>query len=141
KEGTGRAKPNGLSEVTEKGKNEAGDHRPPGQIPGNVGWGGMKKGKDGFWQKAEAHTVFEARRLGQMAHETKVATQVAVGNQASEATRLLCEWIWAGAIGPVREVHNWSTRPFWPQGIERPANEEKVPEGLNWDLWLGPAPL
>jgi predicted dehydrogenase len=63
-----------------------------------------------------------------------------VGNQASEATRLLCEWIWDGAIGPVREVQNWSNRPFWPQGLERPKEADKVPEGLDWDLWLGPAP-
>jgi predicted dehydrogenase len=63
-----------------------------------------------------------------------------VGNQASEATRQLCEWIWDGAIGPVREVKNWSSRPFWPQGIERPKEIEAVPEGLDWDMWLGPAP-
>jgi predicted dehydrogenase len=53
---------------------------------------------------------------------------------------LLCEWIWSGAIGPVREVINWSSRPFWPQGIERPKETQPVPEGLDWDLWLGPAP-
>jgi predicted dehydrogenase len=87
-----------------------------------------------------AHSVFEARRLAAVARETRVATQVAVGNQASEATRLICEWISAGAIGPVREVINWSSRPFWPQGIARPAATEPVPAHLNWDLWLGPAP-
>ena len=69
-----------------------------------------------------------------------VATQVAIGNQASEATRLLCEWIWAGAIGPVRQVMNWSSRPFWPQAIDRPAETHPVPEGFDWNLWLGPAP-
>ncbi|MGE0126691.1 MAG: Gfo/Idh/MocA family protein [Blastocatellales bacterium] len=101
----------------------------------------MKKGKHVFCQKPLTHSIYEARRIAEVARETKVATQVAVGNQASEATRLLCEWIWAGAIGPVREVHNWSSRPFWPQGIERPAKEEPVPEGFDWDLWLGPAPF
>ncbi len=78
--------------------------------------------------------------MAQVARETKVATQVAVGNSASEATRLLCEWIWAGAIGPVRRVENWSSRPFWPQGIDRPDKTEPVPPGLDWELWLGPAP-
>jgi hypothetical protein len=68
-----------------------------------------------------------------------VATQVAVGNQASEDTRRLCEWIWGGAIGPVRQVVNWSSRPFWPQGIARPKESEPLPKGLDWDLWLGPA--
>ena len=100
----------------------------------------MKKGKHVYCQKPMTRSIYEARRMGEVARETKVATQLAVGNQASEATRLLCEWIWAGAIGPVREVHNWSSRPFWPQGIERPKDEEPVPEGLDWDLWVGPAP-
>jgi predicted dehydrogenase len=61
-------------------------------------------------------------------------------NAASEDTRRLCEWIADGAIGPVRRVHNWSSRPFWPQGRDRPAEKQRVPEGLDWDLWLGPAP-
>jgi predicted dehydrogenase len=100
----------------------------------------MKKGKHVFCQKPLTHTIYEARRLAEIARETGVATQIAVGNQASEDTRLLCEWIWDGAIGPVREVHNWSSRPFWPQGIDRPKDTEPVPDGLNWDAWLGPAP-
>jgi predicted dehydrogenase len=100
----------------------------------------MKKGKHVFCQKPLTHSIDEARRMAEVARETGVATQVAVGNQASEATRLLCEWVWAGAIGPVRRVHNWSSRPFWPQGIDRPQNEEQVPSSLDWDLWLGPAP-
>jgi predicted dehydrogenase len=100
----------------------------------------MKKGKHVFCQKPLTHTIYEARRMAEVARETGVATQIAVGNQASEATRLLCEWIWDGAIGPVREVHNWSNRPFWPQGIERPKETQPVPDGLDWDLWLGPAP-
>ncbi len=101
----------------------------------------MKKGKHVFCQKPLTHTIYEARRIAEIAHETGVATQIAVANQASEATRQLCEWIWSGAIGPVREVKNWSSRPFWPQGIERPKETEAVPEGLDWDLWLGPAPV
>jgi len=100
----------------------------------------MKKGKHVFCQKPLTHTIYEAKRIAEIVRETGVATQIAVANQASEDTRLLCEWIWAGAIGPVREVHNWSSRPFWPQGVERPKDTEPVPEGLDWDLWLGPAP-
>jgi predicted dehydrogenase len=100
----------------------------------------MKKRKHVFCQKPLTHTIYEARRIAEIARETGVATQIAVANQASEDTRLLCEWIWSGAIGPVREVINWSSRPFWPQGIERPKETEPVPEGLDWDQWLGPAP-
>ena len=100
----------------------------------------MKKGKHVFCQKPMTHTIYEARRIAEIARQTGVATQVAVGNQASEATRQLCEWVWAGVIGPVREVVNWSSRPFWAQGVERPQESETVPAGLDWDLWLGPAP-
>jgi predicted dehydrogenase len=100
----------------------------------------MKKRKHVFCQKPLTHTIYEARRIAEIAGETGVATQIAVANQASEATRQLCEWIWSGAIGSVREVMNWSSRPFWPQALERPRESEPVPEGLDWDLWLGPAP-
>jgi len=100
----------------------------------------MKKHKHVFCQKPLTHTIYESKRIAEIARETGVATQIAVANQASEDTRLLCEWIWAGAIGPVREVYNWSSRPFWPQGVERPKDTQPVPEGLDWDLWLGPAP-
>jgi predicted dehydrogenase len=100
----------------------------------------MRKRIHVYCQKPMTHSILEARRLAEVARETGVATQVAVGNQASEDTRLLCEWVWAGAIGSVRRVVNWSSRPFWPQGIARPENEEAVPEGLDWELWLGPAP-
>ena len=106
----------------------------------NVSAAAMKKGKHVFCQKPLTHTIWEARQISEIARQTKVATQIAVGNQASEATRLLCEWIWAGAIGPVREVINWSSRPYWPQGLERPKDTEPVPDGLDWDKWLGPAP-
>lgn len=100
----------------------------------------MKKRKHVFCQKPLTHTIYEARRIAEIARETGVATQIAVANQASEDTRLLCEWIWSGAIGPVREVMNWSSRPFWAQGLERPKDTQPIPAGLDWDLWLGPAP-
>jgi predicted dehydrogenase len=100
----------------------------------------MKKRKHVFCQKPLTHTIYESRRIAEIARETGVATQIAVANQASEDTRLLCEWIWDGAIGPVREVINWSSRPFWAQAVERPKETEPVPDGLDWNLWLGPAP-
>ena len=98
----------------------------------------MKAGKHVYCQKPMTHTVYEARKMAETARETGLATQVATYNSDSEDTRLLCEWIWDGAIGQVREVHNWSTRPGWPQGVEKPIEKEEIPDYLNWDLWLGP---
>ncbi len=100
----------------------------------------MKMGKHVYCQKPLTHTVFEARKMAETARKYKVATQLGTVNQASEDSRLLREWIWAGAIGPVREVHNWSNRPIWPQGIDRPTETPPVPATLDWDRWLGPAP-
>lgn len=100
----------------------------------------MRLGKHVYCQKPMTHSVHEAVVLAELARETGVATQVSTYNAASEATRQLCEWIWAGAIGPVREVHNWSSRPLWPQALQRPAETDPIPEYLDWDLWLGPAP-
>jgi predicted dehydrogenase len=51
------------------------------------------------------------------------------------------EWIHSGAIGHVTEAHTWSNRPIWPQGMGRPEEVDEVPASLNWDVWLGPAPL
>jgi predicted dehydrogenase len=100
----------------------------------------MKMRKHVYCQKPLTHTVFEAHKMAEAARKYKVATQLGTVNQASEGSRLLREWIWDGAIGPVREVHNWSNRPIWPQGIDRPKEEPPVPPTLDWDLWLGPAP-
>ncbi len=112
----------------------------PDHLHAHVALAAMRAGKHVFCQKPMSHSVAEASRMAAVAAETKVATQVAIGNQASEATRQLCEWVWSGAIGPVREVINWSDRPYWPQGIARPEAVDPVPAHLNWDLWLGPAP-
>jgi predicted dehydrogenase len=100
----------------------------------------LRRGKHVFSQKPMAHSIYECGLMAKVARETGLATQVAVMNEASEATRMLTEWAAAGIIGQVREVHNWSQRPYWPQGIDRPADAEPVPDGLDWDLWLGPAP-
>jgi len=100
----------------------------------------MKMGKHVYCQKPLTHTVYEAHKMAETARKYRVATQLGTVNQESEDSRLLREWIWDGAIGPVREVHNWSNRPIWPQGIARPKETPPVPSTLDWDLWLGPAP-
>jgi len=100
----------------------------------------MRQRKHVLCQKPMTHNIADARRVASLAKEMKVATSVTVNNPSSQSTKLISDWIADGAIGPVREVHNWSSRPFWPQGIDRPAAVDPVPAGLDWDLWLGPAP-
>jgi predicted dehydrogenase len=101
----------------------------------------MRKRKHVLCQKPMTRTVGEARRMAQVAREMKVATAVPVNNPSSESSRIIREWIGEGVIGAVREVHNWSSRPNCPQGVERPAETMRAPQGLDWDLWVGPSPL
>jgi predicted dehydrogenase len=100
----------------------------------------MRRGKHVYVQKPLTRTVFEARTLTEAARKYKVATQMGNQGHSGEGVRLICEWIWDGAIGAVREVNAWTNRPIWPQGIDRPTDTPEVPSTLDWDLWLGPAP-
>ncbi len=105
----------------------------------------MKMGKHVYCEKPMAHTIFEAREMARVARETGVVTQMGNQGHAGDGLRLYREYMDAGAIGQVKEVHVWSDRAgtpqraWWPQGIDRPAGSAPVPEGLDWDLWLGPA--
>ncbi len=101
----------------------------------------MQLGKHVYVQKPLTHSVYEARMLTEAARKYNVITQMGNQGHSGEGTRIICEWIWSGAIGDVREVHAWTNRPVWPQGVEvdRPAETPPVPDGLNWDMWLGPA--
>ena len=102
----------------------------------------MKMGKHVYCEKPLTNTVYESRKMGEAAREHKVATQMGNQGQASEGTRLMCEWIWDGAIGPIRQIYAWTNRPGgqWPQGVERPKETPPVPKTLDWDMWLGLAP-
>jgi predicted dehydrogenase len=98
----------------------------------------MRLGKHCFTQKPLTHSLYEARRLGEIAREMKVATQMGNQGTAGGGLRKAAALIKAGVLGTVKEVHVWTNRPIWPQGGPRPA-EAKAPENLHWDLWLGPA--
>src|SRR5690349_16703711 len=127
----------------------------------------MDFGKHVYVQKPLTWCVEEARHLARRAQETKVATQMGNQGHSFDEARTAVEYIWAGAIGDVREVHIWTNRPlgFWPQGVPRPeplkvpadslrwngmgvntrlaaalAGDYPVPEGLDWNLFLGVAP-
>ena len=95
-----------------------------------------------FVQKPLTHSVYEARMLAKAAKEKGVVTQMGNQGHAGEGARLICEWIWAGAIGEVYEVHTWTNRPIWPQGknVTRPQEIPTTPPTLHWNIWLGPAP-
>ena len=102
----------------------------------------LKAGKHVYVEKPMAHSVEEARVMRQLADETGLVTQMGNNGHGGEGLRLTREWIQAGVIGTVREIHCWSDRPgkFWTQDIDRPSETPPVPEGLDWDLWLGAAP-
>jgi predicted dehydrogenase len=100
----------------------------------------MREKKHIYVEKPMCKTIYECRKLAEIAKEYDVVTQMGNQGHASEGARLINEWIQSGAIGLVREVHLSTNRPIWPQGdIQRPAGVT-VPKSLDWDVWLGPAP-
>jgi hypothetical protein len=99
----------------------------------------MKMGKHCFCQKPLVQTVHEARAVRQLAKEKNLATQMGNQGSAEPGLRRAVEVIQAGVIGKPLELHVWSNRPIWPQGLERPKGKDPVPAHLDWDLWLGPA--
>ena len=109
----------------------------------------IRAGKHVYCQKPLTHNVYEARVLAQAAKEAKVATQMGIQGHSMEGLRLACEWIQAGVIGEVREVDAWCDLSYYPWGhagwssqwSERPQETPPLPARLNWDLWLGPAPM
>ncbi len=103
----------------------------------------LKMHKHVHCQKPLTHSLHEARMNGRAAAEANVATQMGNFGQASEEARLVCETIWSGALGTVREVHAGSNRiPMISQrGCPRPADRPPVPAWLDWDQWVGPAPM
>ncbi len=100
----------------------------------------MERGIHVYVQKPLTRTVHEARALTEAAQKYNVATQMGNQGHSGNDVRVFCEMIWSGIIGRVREVHAWTNRPIWPQGIPEPLPKEPIPEEMNWDLWLGPSP-
>jgi predicted dehydrogenase len=100
----------------------------------------IRMGKHCYTEKPMTHSVWEARQLRELAAKHRVATQMGNQHTADNGLRTGVEVIRSGAIGEVRELHVWTNRPIWPQGIDRPKQRPEVPKHLSWDLWLGPAP-
>lgn len=101
----------------------------------------LRKKKHVCCVKPLTRTIHELRTVLEAARVAGVATQVTAAANTSEPACRTCEWVEAGVIGPVRELHVWSNRPVWPQGMQRPAGEDDMPRNFDWKLWLGPAAL
>jgi predicted dehydrogenase len=109
----------------------------------------LRAGKHVYTQKPLTHDVWEARQLALAARASKLTTQMGIQGHSGEGIRLVVEWIRAGLIGEVREVDAWCDLSYYPWGHaywsskwgERPADAPILPSGLEWDLWIGPAPF
>lgn len=100
----------------------------------------IRQKKHVYVQKPLAKTIYECRKLAELAKEYNIVSQMGNQGHALEGTRQTVEWIQSGVIGQVREVHCFTESAMWPQGnLKRPVGA-KVPKNLNWDIWLGPAP-
>jgi predicted dehydrogenase len=106
-----------------------------------VAMAAMQLGKHVYVQKPLTRTISETRALVKAARKYNVMTQMGNQGHSGEGVRLIEEWIADGAIGKVREVHCWTNRPIWPQGMPRPTETPEVPDGLDWDIWIGPSPM
>ena len=109
----------------------------------------MRAGKHVYCQKPLTHDAYESRVLAKVAAETGVSTQLGIQGHSGEGRMLISEWIWSGGIGEVAEVDAWCSLSYVPHGhaywssplSERPSETPKVPDGLDWDKWIGPAPM
>ena len=101
----------------------------------------LKAGKAVYCEKPLTWGVWEAQQLAIEAAKQKVATQMGNQGNAGQGWRITYEYVKAGAIGDVKEVHTWTNRPIWPQGMGRPEGKDPIPSWLDWEAWLGPAPM
>jgi predicted dehydrogenase len=99
----------------------------------------IQAGKGVYCEKPLTYSVYEARRIAQAARQAKVATQLGNQGHSSDDIRRAVEWVRDGAIGEITQVYAWAGENLIPKLTERPKETPPVPEGLNWDLWLGPA--
>ena len=108
----------------------------------------IRAGKHVYCQKPLTHDICEARMLTEAARKSGVTTVMGIQGHSGDGIRTICEWIWDGAIGVIEEVDAWCSLSYYPWGHaywsskwdDRPGDTPPVPENLDWDLWIGPAP-
>lgn len=100
----------------------------------------MQMGKHVYCQKPLTHGIWEARMMSQVAAQSGVKTQMGNQAHANDHMRRCVELIRAGVVGKVQEIHAWTNRPIWAQGFQSPPPKAEVPEGIDWEQWVGPAP-
>lgn len=111
----------------------------PDHLHATIALAAMKKGRHVITHKPIANRLLEGRKVIQMARDTGLKTHLLAWSEKPEYA-LMLQWIKDGQIGELKEIHNWSFRPVWPQFTALPTEEVPVPEGFNWELWLGPVP-
>ena len=112
----------------------------PDHMHAPIALSAMQLGKHVYVEKPLTHSIAEARRLTEAAERYQVVTQM--GNQGSSGddTRRIEAWVQQGVLGDVHTVYTWTNRPVWPQGVPLPQEAQPVPDGVDWNLWLGVAP-
>lgn len=102
----------------------------------------LKRGKHVFCEKPLAHSIYEIREIMKEARKQKVVTQLGNQGHSSNTIRLFCEWVWDGAIGDVTEIHaRCGANHCKINQLDKRSEKHDIPEGLDWDLWLGPAKM
>jgi len=101
----------------------------------------MELGKHVYLQKPLTHSVWESRYLTKLAKETGGVTQMGNEGHSKDTVYEVAEVVQSGCLGEIREAHVWTNRPIWRQGMPKPLKEEKVPDTLDWDLFIGPAKM
>ncbi|MEZ5071640.1 MAG: Gfo/Idh/MocA family oxidoreductase [Bacteroidales bacterium] len=111
----------------------------PDHLHAAVSLAAMAKGKHVVIHKPLANRMHEARKVMEAAAKPGISTHLLAWSERS-GLKVALDWIRGGAIGTLKEIHNWSNRPMWQQWTALPKEQPPVPDGLDWDLWLGPVP-
>lgn len=109
----------------------------PDHLHGLISMAALKRNKHILVHKPLSNRLLEGKKVIEMARNSKAITHLIPWDSNGSMEQVM-KWIDGGAIGTLKEVHNWTNRPVWPQYPDIPAGDTPVPPGLDWSLWLGP---